>query len=295
MAVFLSQCFTNPIPNDPFYYPETDFLLRQAGPVIVGSGLCINYPGDLITAGTVTAICTDTTTGIITVPPGPITTCGTIALANTTVVPGTYLHASFTVDAQGRLTEANSNPAPIPCCAILAKGDILAGTAPATPTALPVGTNGQVLTACSDCSTGLFWAAPQTVACVEPVPAILWGGVLSTPGYVCTIALGGPFGSGNYPVEVTVDWEVFRVGTAFIGGTVTLLSSAGTALGGLSEFYFSGGAGIQPIVSNGSITRLFNPVAGATYCAQLAITCFGGLPTDPACARVAGGTIKEVH
>ena len=42
---------------------------------------------------------------------------------------------------------------------ITAKGDLITGTASSTPTALGVGTNGQVLTACSTCASGLTWAA----------------------------------------------------------------------------------------------------------------------------------------
>jgi hypothetical protein len=44
---------------------------------------------------------------------GPITSTGTLNLANTTVTPGTYNWSNITVDAQGRLTSASANAAPL--------------------------------------------------------------------------------------------------------------------------------------------------------------------------------------
>lgn len=53
--------------------------------------------------GTVTQV--NTGTGLS---GGPITTTGSISLANTTVTPGSYTSANITVDAQGRITSASN-------------------------------------------------------------------------------------------------------------------------------------------------------------------------------------------
>ena len=59
-------------------------------------------------SGTVTQV--DTGTGLT---GGPITSTGTISIANTAVTAASYTYASITVNAQGQLTAASSGTAPV--------------------------------------------------------------------------------------------------------------------------------------------------------------------------------------
>jgi len=116
--------------------------------------------------GTVTSIATGTgLTG------GPITSTGTIALADTAVTAGDYTYACFSVDAQGRLTAAANGPEPVPCSAFTAVGDILGGTGAGTYSVLSLGADGEVLAACSTATNGLCWTVPGAPPDATPTTA----------------------------------------------------------------------------------------------------------------------------
>lgn len=84
----------------------------------------------------------------------------------------------------------------IPCACITGKGAILTGTGASAPTALPVGTDGRILVACSTCPTGLTWAtaAGGTVTNVSGTAPISVATGGTTP--VISIAAASTTGSG---------------------------------------------------------------------------------------------------
>jgi hypothetical protein len=127
----------------------------------------------------------------------------------------------------------------IPDSTLTAKGDLITATAASTPVALPVGTDGQALYACSTESSGLIWATPQTYPYVTYETAA----TATTTGVPITVFkwAGGSFMEGSvtaptYFNSATQIWEFY------LSGDPTNLTT-----GWLSPFQWpaSGGQGDQ--------------------------------------------------
>lgn len=102
-------------------YTDTLYL-SLAGGTMVGD---ITFSGTQTFPNTISSI-----TAGVGLNGGTITSTGTIDLADTTVGAGSYTYASFTVDAQGRLTAASNGVAPVTAVTGTSPISVTAGTTP---------------------------------------------------------------------------------------------------------------------------------------------------------------------
>jgi hypothetical protein len=220
---------------------------------------------------------------------GTVTSCpGTV----TSVTAGTGLTGG-TITSSG--TVALDTTCVIQPSALTAKGDIITATAASTPTALGVGTNGQVLTACSACSTGLVWATPTGGSSpVETYNTL----ITFNPGDNNQAIIGWESergGSESYLLSGNVSAMAYiTIGSGTNGATpeawaMIMISSMGGE--GLSQIIAQDNTGgnfyimpwVYPAFSDTTIVYTPQPsvTVATTYIANVSLNWFGGFRYQP--------------
>jgi hypothetical protein len=220
---------------------------------------------------------------------------GTGAGAFSVLSPGTDGQMLYALSSATNGLQWAAPPADIPCAVITAIGDIVVGTGPSTPTALPVGANGYILAANSACTTGLEWVAnsendvtsvtgtlPITVDNTNPQTPIV-GVNAATTSSTGVVSVGtninvSGLGAISVPAATTTSQGAVQVGTNInvTSGTISVPAATTAAQGAVQ-------VGTNINVTAGTIS-----VPAATTAAQGAVQVGTNI-------QVAAGTISVLN
>jgi len=314
--------------------------------IVAGTGISISGATGAVTinatggTGTVTSVAAGSG---LSATSNPITTAGTLTLNYACVVDptdftakgailagtGVSTYTALPVGANGQVLTACSSaangvcwgvpdPTAIPCSQLTAKGALITATAASTPFTLGVGTDGQVLVACSAAGSGLCWTAntatlvpatPTTIGavfgCTQNTGAYNTGlgiGVLGTPGFGSSgnVALGpysmavsnnatGNVGVGAGALCTLTDGN-FNVGAGFLALNALTTGSSNVGVGnqagsGLTTESFNVVLGGNPGTTGKDCQIIFSDGQGTL---RLQINECGALSTDGATYGTAG-------
>ena len=205
---------TTPIPNGPFSYPDTWYLQSALGPLITGSGLCVDAALGILYAsgggggGAVSQLIagpgialnpiagvgnvTICNAGVLNVSAGPgvsvSSSAGTYTVSSlatgtvTSIIAGSGLTGGVITNAG---TIALNTSCVVPPTAFTAKGQLLASTAAGSYTVLAIGAtpNGYALTTDSTQPTGMRWCSicTGTVTSVTGTAPVVITSATTTP------------------------------------------------------------------------------------------------------------------
>jgi hypothetical protein len=146
--------------------------------------------------GTAPIAVTAGTTPVVSVAAATATAAGVVELA-------TNAETQAGTDATLAVTPAGAAATYVPLADYTAKGNILVATAANTPTALPVGADGLVLTTDAACAEGLKWAASSATPATPDVEGIVYGCTdLTNSNYALGNGIFGALTTGTLNIAV---------------------------------------------------------------------------------------------